>query len=148
MKDFQLKVLTGLDQLQQQALLELFAEADFIDSGEDATFLNAAVAGSLLAVGAFSADNQLIGFARALGDGVSDCYIQDVVVRRDFRGQHIGQALVNFLVGQLQNRGVDWIGLVATPGNAGFYRQLGFEPLENHTPMIFRQFPADQQKKI
>ena len=127
--------LHELQRVQQQQLLELFAEADFADLADGAQWLNDAVKGSLLAIGAVDEDGQMIGFARVLGDGVSDCYIQDVVVKSSCRGQGIGKMLVSRILELLQERDIDWVGLIATPGKAGFYQQLGFECMEGFTPM-------------
>ena len=74
---------------------------------------------------------------RALGDGVSDAYIQDVVVEPDRRGQGIGSELVRMLVAELRKAGVSWIGLVGAPGTERFYRKLGFSPLAGHVPMRY-----------
>ena len=64
---------------------------------------------------------------RVLSDGVSDAYIQDVVVHPDFRGQGIGGEIVRFLVRELEKNGIDWIALVGEPGTEKFYARLGFE---------------------
>lgn len=95
------------------------------------------IEGSRIMLGAFGEDGTLAGMARVLSDGVSDAFIQDVVVDPQFRGRGIGAELVTRLVAMLTERGADWIGLVATPGNAEFYERLGFRVLEGFTPMRF-----------
>lgn len=137
--DFTLKIITELDNRTAAELLELFAGAEFAELSDGSEWLNAAVKGSMLAAGAFAPDGSLIGFARVLGDGSSDCYIQDVTVRSDCRKQGIGQNLVKFLIAELRARNIDWIGLIATPGKADFYRKMGFEVMENHTPMRLKE---------
>lgn len=127
--------LKSITSEEAKQLLELFAEADFAELSDGTEWLIQAVESSLLAVGAFDETGRLIGFARALGDGVSDCYIQDVAVKASCRGQGIGKALVRKVIDELKARNIDWIGLIATPGKADFYRQLGFEELANFTPM-------------
>ena len=133
------KTLESLDEKQQKQLLELFLEADFADASDGTGWLDDAVRGSLLAAGAFDSSGNLIGFARVLGDGVSDCYIQDVAVKIDCRGQGVGKALVEYLLCQLEKNGIDWVGLIATPGKVGFYRKLGFEVMEDFTPMRLKK---------
>ena len=137
--DFTVKIITELDNRTAAELLELFAGAEFAELSDGSEWLNAAVKGSMLAAGAFAPDGSLIGFARVLGDGTSDCYIQDVTVRSDCRKQGIGQQLVKFLIAELRARNIDWIGLIATPGKADFYRKMGFEVMENHTPMRLKE---------
>ena len=137
--DCTVKIITELNDREAAELLELFAGAEFAELTDGSEWLNAAVKGSMLAAGAFAPDGSLIGFARVLGDGNSDCYIQDVTVRSDCRKQGIGQALVKFLIAELRARNIDWIGLIATPGKADFYRKMGFEVMENHTPMRLKE---------
>ena len=133
--DHTVKIIDELPPKESAELLKLFAGADFAELEDGTEWLNEAVKGSMLAAGAFASDGALIGFARVLGDGVSDCYIQDVTVRSDCRRQGIGQELVKFLIAELRKRHIDWIGLIATPGKADFYRKLGFEIMTDHTPM-------------
>lgn len=133
------KIITELNDREAAELLTLFAGAEFAELSDGSEWLNAAVKGSMLAAGAFAPDGSLIGFARVLGDGTSDCYIQDVTVRSDCRKQGIGQQLVKFLIAELRARNIDWIGLIATPGKADFYRKMGFEVMENHTPMRLKE---------
>ena len=133
--DYSVKEIKTLSVSQQHQLLELFAEADFAEMSEDTQWLADAVNNSTAAVAAFDSDGRLIGFARALGDQISDCYIQDVAVRKELRGNGIGKALVKYILQILSEKKIDWVGLIATPGNAGFYRQLGFEVMPEHTTM-------------
>ena len=72
---------------------------------------------------------------RAISDGASDAYIQDVVVLPEFRGNGIGRELVVRLVAHGRERCLEWIGLLAEPGTSRFYVRMGFEPLEGHVPL-------------
>lgn len=144
MEEFTVSKITALTLQQRQELLHLFVDADFVLPDEGSDWLDSAIRGSLLAAGVFTASGELIGFARALGDGVSDCYIQDVTIRRDFRQLGLGSKLMDFMLTALAEQNIDWVGLIATPGKADFYRQLGFEVLENHTPMILKRSPVQQ----
>ena len=76
---------------QLQQLLQLLAGADFVDAADGSAWLKNAVANSLLAAGVFNDRNELIGFGRVLGDGVSDCYIQDVTIHPAYRGRGLGK---------------------------------------------------------
>jgi len=102
--------------------------------GDAPGFLHGIVADSSLFAGAF-ADNKLIGMGRALSDMVSDAYIQDVAVLKKFQGRGIGKKIIQTLITGLKRKGVDWIGLIAQPGTAGFYESLGFQQLEGHVPL-------------
>lgn len=79
-----------------------------------------------------------VGMGRVIADGVSDGYIQDLVVLPDYRKTGIGARIVSILVKKCVERGISWIGLIAEPGTENFYLPFGFHPMEGHTPLIFR----------
>lgn len=82
------------------------------------------------------ADNKIVGMGRVISDGVSDAYIQDVMVSKLFRHRGIATQIVILLIEKLEADGIGWIGLIAEKGSAGFYRRLGFAPMANSTPML------------
>lgn len=100
-----------------------------------AEFIPAMVTNSTVFAGAFLPDGTMVGMGRAIGDGVSDAYIQDVAVLSDYRQHGIGSMLVRHLVKSLQEAGVDWIGLIGEPGTGNFYQHLGFRELKGFIPM-------------
>lgn len=110
----------------------LYISAKWIAPGDDVSFLHPALSGSALVAAAFS-DEKIVGIARAISDGCSDAYIQDVVVSPDFRGQGIGSKLIRTLVDGLKNKGVDWIALIGEPGTEAFYRKLGWTKKDGFT---------------
>lgn len=79
-----------------------------------------------------------VGMGRAISDGVSDAYIQDLVVLPEFRGRGVGRGLLEKLVGICRSRGISWIALVAEPGTSDFYKETGFVEMEGHIPMRYR----------
>ncbi len=117
-------------------MIALYKDAGWWEEPRDGNldFLDTVVTNSVLFAGAFSGQ-RLIGMGRALSDGVSDAYIQDVVVHRSFRGKGVGKQLVQTLVTGLKQKGIDWIGLIGEPDTAAFYEPLGFSILENYIPM-------------
>lgn len=92
---------------------------------------------STLFAGAF-VDDEMVGMGRLLSDGVSDGCIQDVAVIKEYQGHGIGRAIVKTLVEESLKLGIDWIQLIAAPGNENFYKSLGFEVMQNHTPMLYK----------
>jgi ribosomal protein S18 acetylase RimI-like enzyme len=80
---------------------------------------------------------QLAGMGRVISDGVSDGYIQDLVVLPRYRRGGVGRRLVAALVEACQAKGVRWIGLIAEPGSERFYASLGFQVMPGHVPMIY-----------
>jgi len=79
-----------------------------------------------------------VGMGRAISDGVSDAYIQDLVVLPEFRRRGVGKALLMRLVEVCRARGISWIALVAEPGTSDFYRESGFIVMEGHIPMRYQ----------
>ena len=84
-------------------------------------------------------DGRIVGMGRAISDGASDAYIQDVVVLREHRGRGVGRELVKRLAEHCRENKIAWIGLIAEPGTKGFYESLGFGSLEGYQPLLYRQ---------
>lgn len=82
-------------------------------------------------------NEKAIGMGRVLSDGVSDAYIQDLVILPSYRGQNLGKKLVQVLVDFCVSKGIQWIGLIAEPGSSQFYTTLGFKPMELYLPMLY-----------
>ena len=68
---------------------------------------------------------EAVGMGRTISDGVSDGYIQDVVVFPDRRGEGIGSRIVKELVYSGKKKGLVWIGLIAEKGSSPFYERIG-----------------------
>jgi len=79
-----------------------------------------------------------IGMGRAISDGVSDAYIQDLVILPEYQGRGIGTQILSVLIKHCKQAGLSWIGLIAEPDSEEFYVPLGFERMPGHIPMIFR----------
>ena len=88
---------------------------------------------------------RLIAAGRALADGVDCSYLCDIVVHPDYQGRGIGKALVERL--KALSAGHRKIILYANPGKEGFYRKLGFSPMQtamaifkDHDQAVMRGF--------
>lgn len=123
----------------REDLIRLYKEAGWWKLSYDTApeFLDDIVKDSAVFVGAFLG-KKLIGMGRALSDLASDAYIQDVAVLKAYRGRGIGKKIINALIEILKEAGVDWIGLIAEPGTTSFYAELGFGPLKDHVPLIYK----------
>lgn len=73
-------------------------------------------------------DYKIVGFVRALSDGVFNAAIYDVVVHKNYQGQGIARILLEDMMKQLEN--VSCIQLIATTGNVTFYEKMGFKKLK------------------
>jgi ribosomal protein S18 acetylase RimI-like enzyme len=92
----------------------------------------------LFAVAVNSQTGQAVGMGRVISDGVSDGYIQDLVVLPQYRKLGIGARIVSILVKKCIESGISWIGLIAEPDTEKFYLPFGFHPMEGHVPLKFR----------
>ena len=126
-----------LNSIDEDSFIKLYKDGGWWKESYNAnrSFIDKIVKNSFLFVAAFDDNNQIVGVGRALSDGCSDAYIQDVVVLKSSRGQGIGKAIINFLIKELKSHNIDWIGLIGEPNTESFYKQLGFKSLENHIPM-------------
>ncbi len=69
-------------------------------------------------------NNQLIGFGRALSDGVYRAMLDDIVVEATYRRQGIGKIIVEQLLDQLTD--VEHVFLNTKPDLESFYKAYGF----------------------
>ena len=89
------------------------------------------------AVAVDTVTGRAVGMGRVLSDGVSDGYIQDVVVLPEYRKHDVGKRVIAALVKACVSKGVTWVGLIAVPGSVPFYEECGFHPMPGHTPMLY-----------
>ena len=118
---------TSPDELQR-----LFAQTDWA-RGRTVQGIAAMLGATSNRIAARS-DGKLVGFARAISDGVFRALIEDVVVDEHFRGQGLGVELVRRLVDRLSD--VEQIQLGCRRELIPFYEKLGFEC--DDTPSMHR----------
>jgi ribosomal protein S18 acetylase RimI-like enzyme len=110
-----------------EAVRLLLSENGWVERVADAEKFRAMMARSDRAVVA-AVGAAIVGFARALCDGVSNGYLSMVVVAPEFRSRGIGRRLVTAIVGD--DPDVTWVLRAGRPGAAEFWRRLGFLPSE------------------
>ncbi len=81
-------------------------------------------------------DRRVVGMGRAISDGISDAYIQDVMVMDACRGRGMGTRIIKALIDRLERDGIRWIGLIAERDTYPFYERLGFSVMKRATPML------------
>jgi len=120
-------------------IIRLYKEAGWWSPANDRhpEFVDKIAENSYCFVGAFR-DDEMIGMGRVLSDGISDAYIQDVTVLRDYRHRGIGGRIIAHLLGKLKADQIEWIGLIGEPGTGNFYKQLGFKKMKGSEPYIYK----------
>ena len=83
----------------------------------------------------------IVGIGRAISDGISDAYIQDLTVKKDRRNKGIGRRILIELLERLRADGISWIGLIAEPGSCKLYSQAGFRKMKESVPMLMTEEP-------
>lgn len=133
---FKIRQVTEWDTAE---IVALYREGGWWREEWDAAHIPALISNSFLFLVAIEkATGRAVGMGRVISDGVSDAYIQDVVVHRDFRGRGLGTRIISSLTGKCRKAGLVWIGCIAEPGTEGIYLTVGFEEMKGHTPMILK----------
>ena len=84
---------------------------------------------SITGVVVFSADNDLVGMGRIVGDGAIYYYIQDIVVAPAYQKRGVGTAILTQLCDYIRREAPPqaFIGLFSVPEAIDFYRKFTFE---------------------
>lgn len=126
-------------QIAIEDLLPLYQSVSWTNYTERADMLEQAFQHSLFSVSAYDGE-QLVGLLRAVGDGFSSVFIQDLLVFPSYQRQGIGRELVRQTLETFAD--VYQIQLVTEQSdkNLAFYRSLGFQELSdlNCTGLIYR----------
>ena len=69
---------------------------------------------------------KLIGFVDSISNGVTDAYIQDLMVHPDFQGKGIGSELMNKMIEYLKKAGIYMISVLYDEDLKSFYSRFGF----------------------
>lgn len=109
-------------------IARLYADAGWTAYTRGLPALREGFARSLCVLAAYE-DGELLGLLRAVGDGATIVYIQDILVFREHRRRGVGTALLQSALEQYGH--VRQIVLITddTPETTAFYRAAGFREL-------------------
>jgi len=106
---------------------------------ENPPMLRAAFANSLYAAGAYWQE-KLVGMIRAVGDGHSILYIQDLLVAPDYQRRGIGSLLLRDVLGKYDGVYQKVLLTDGEPRTIRFYKSLGFQPSGQFGCLAFLRF--------
>ena len=73
-------------------------------------------------------DDEVVGFARMVGDGGLCFYIQEIIVHPDHQRKGIASTFMKYILGYLNDNATkrSYIGVFSGKGLEGFYKKYGF----------------------
>ena len=97
MTDIKYQVVKSTD---NEALLRLYRAVDWWQKDENPKYLDtvASIVKNSFCFVIAQKGEEIIGMGRAISDGCSDAYIQDVTVKESERGQGIGKEIIRELL--------------------------------------------------
>ncbi|HVP25993.1 MAG TPA: GNAT family N-acetyltransferase [Methanomicrobiales archaeon] len=140
--DVEIRVVTEWD---PEEIVSLYHSAGWwLDGRDDPEEIGDLIRGSFVFIVAVDRKSgKAVGMGRAISDGVSDAYIQDLAVLPECRGLGIGRAILRRILRALREAGIGWIALIAEGGTGDFYRRLGFVVEEGDLSMMYRREDED-----
>ncbi|KAB8288809.1 GNAT family acetyltransferase [Bifidobacterium ramosum] len=111
--------------------LRLYQDADWRAYTRDPEYLMRAIAGSRTVITAWDGD-ELVGLIRAVGDGISILYVQDLLVLRSHQRRGIGTRLMHALFDQYEEVRQKVLSTDVSSTTDAFYRSCGMQPLADY----------------
>jgi ribosomal protein S18 acetylase RimI-like enzyme len=115
--------IRDIEPAEYEAARRLLAENGFgrrVENAESFRLLAERAQRAIVAI----VDGEVVGFARALTDGVSNGYVSMLVVSEAHRREGVGRALMHALMGD--DRRLTWVLRSARPEARAFYERVGF----------------------
>lgn len=122
----------------REQLLELYADAGWAAYTRDPDRLERAVRQSLAVYTAWDGE-RLVGLIRAVGDGETILYVQDILVLARYQRQGIGRALLERLCGDFAHVRQKVLLTDDTHRTTAFYRACGWTEVGNTGCIAFIQ---------
>lgn len=119
-----MRYIEALEESHLIRLHELFQQ-EWWTKGRSLEDTKAAISGSQIVLAAVEGE-EVAGFVRVLTDYVFKAMIFDLIVARSFRGQNVGQLLVEKILEHRDLTKVRHFELYCLPELEAYYRKLGF----------------------
>ncbi|MGX7825234.1 GNAT family N-acetyltransferase [Actinokineospora sp. 24-640] len=120
-------------------LLALYAAVGWSAYTDSPSLLQAGVDGASYVVTARQG-GRLVGLARALSDGATVCYLQDVLVHPAEQRRGIGRALVGAVLDRYRTVRQKVLLTDDEPAQRAFYESLGYTEIRDYGPGTLRSF--------
>jgi GNAT superfamily N-acetyltransferase len=120
-------------------VLSLYGSVGWTAYTDEPEVLRSALAGSDVVLTG-RVDRALVGLARTVSDGASICFVQDLLVRPEYRRAGVGRALMTTLLDRYHHcRQFVLVTERGDPVATAFYRSMGLaEGAENGTAVFLR----------
>ena len=123
----------------KETLMELYGSVGWTAYTREPEKLHLAVQNSLLVVAAYEGD-KLVGLARAVGDGYTILYVQDILVDPEFRRKGIGTRLFNLLLEAYPQVRQKVLLTDDQPDTRAFYNSMGFRACDDGVLLAFARY--------
>jgi GNAT superfamily N-acetyltransferase len=123
--DFELD--TNPERVDIDALWRFMSEEAYWGRWRSRADVEAQIGASWRVVGVYeTSSRRMVGFARAISDGIGLAYLADVYVEPDMRGRGLGKALVEEMIDR--GPGVEFRWMLHTADAHRLYERFGFAP--------------------
>ncbi len=82
---------------------------------------------------------ELIGYVDCVSNGVTDAYIQDLMVHPDYQGKGVGTELMNRMIAYLKEKRIYMISVVFEESLKPFYAKFGFYTMLSGQMATFKE---------
>ena len=106
-------------------ILRLYASVDWTAYTDQPVVLRKGFENSMLTLAAYE-DGQLLGIIRAVGDGHTIVFVQDILVFPEHQRQGVGSALLQAILDRYSHVRQIVLATDNTPKTIAFYKSMGF----------------------
>jgi len=125
--------------LDMKQVEKLYNDVEWSAYTKDLEVLQQALSHSLEVISAWDGD-ELVGLIRAVGDGLTILYIQDILVLKAYQNQGIATQLMEQMVGKYKNVRQKVLLTEESPDVRHFYEKNEFQSCDQGTTVAFAKF--------